>query len=240
MKSVFVTFLVLLVASLGYAQQWPGGPWMEAVVATDDAVHMAEASASWDGDIVTIKAGGHDIWGAADQFMYVFQEVSGDFDVTATLLSLENTNDWAKAGIMVRQNVEPGSPNVMVSPRALNDLVTFQWRPEADVDSSSERVTPEGATMPVTIRLTRTGDEYMGGWSLDGGATWNDPVTRDGVTPTPPAVVAMSDPLLIGIAVTSHAAGVITTAEVEILGTSTTAVEPEDKISLTWGSLKTQ
>ena len=235
---ISLMFLVVL-AQFAVAQQWPAGEWQTAVIATTDDVHKAEAGVDQKGNVFTIKAGGDDIWGSADQFTYIYKEVSGDFDVAATIISLENTNDWAKAGIMARQDLSPGAMNVMCAPRGANDLVTFQRREVADSDSASERVTPDGASFPVTVRLTRTGNEFMGGWSLDGGATWEDNVTRDGVTPTPPAVVEFTDPILLGIAVTSHEAGVITTAEVEILGDVISAVTPDLKLPVTWATIRT-
>ena len=61
--------------------------------------------------------------------------VGVDFILIETVFDTLN----AKAGIMARQNLEPGSVNVFATPRANNDLVTFQWRPEADGSSSSER-----------------------------------------------------------------------------------------------------
>jgi len=235
---ICIVFLMVMCQLAGAALQWPVGPWETAVIFTSDAVHQAEASAVQDGNMWTIKAGGDDIWGVADQFTFVYKEVSGDFDVSVTVHSLELTNDWSKAGIMARQDISPGSRNVAALCRGLDDLVTFQRREVADSDSASERCTPSGAPRPVTIRLTKTGNEFMGGWSLDGGATWEANVTRDGVTPTPVAVVDISDPYFVGIAVTSHAAGVITTAVVEVLGDVITAVRPDQKLSVTWGAIK--
>jgi hypothetical protein len=243
MKRLFVFGILMVflvaVAQLASAQQWPAGNWNTEVVATDDAVHIAEGGVDKDGLMFNFKAGGHDIWGEADQFTYAYKEISGDFDVAVTVhvLDPEGANDWSKAGIMARQNLEPGSTNVSVFCRGLDDLVTFQRREAADGSSASERATPSGAARPVTLRLTRTGDEFVPGWSLDGGITWEDSVAADGVTPTPPVVLAMADPILLGIAVTSHSAGVISTASVEILADSS-AVKPDEKLSITWGAIK--
>jgi hypothetical protein len=243
MKRMFVlgtciAFLMVMCQMAGAAPQWPVGAWQTEVVVTDDVVHQAEASAAQDGNMWTIKAGGADIWGEADQFTYVYKEMNGDFDVSVTVHSLELTNDWSKAGIMARQDLSPGSINVSVFCRGLDDLVTFQRREAADGSSASERATPAGAPRPVTLRLTRTGDEFVPGWSLDGGATWEANVAADGVTPTSPVVLAMADPILLGIAVTSHEAGVITTSEVEVLGDVVTAVRPDEKLAATWGRVK--
>jgi hypothetical protein len=220
------------------APKWPAGGWQTAVVVTTDAVHEAEGGATNVGNMWDFTAGGDDIWGNADQFTYAYKEVSGDFDVAVTVHSLDLTNDWSKSGIMARQSLDAGSINVSVLCRGLDDLVTFQQRAEADGSSSSERATPSGAARPVTLRLTRTGDEFVPGWSLDGGATWEPNISNDGVSTTSPIVLAMGDPILLGIAVTSHAAGVITNSEVEVLGDVTTAVQPAEKLSVSWGAIK--
>jgi hypothetical protein len=231
-----VAFL-LVMSQLAIAQQWPSGNWETTVVVTSDKVHEEEASVEQKGSTFVIKAGGDDIWGSADQFTYVYKTVTGDFHVMATLHSLENTHDYAKAGIMARQDLSPGSVNVLTYSRGADDLAMLQRREVADSDSASRRMTSTGAERPVTIRLIRTGNEFMGGWSKDGGKTWEKNVHTDG-TPTPPAVVEMSDPILLGVAVTSHAAGVITTAEVEVLGDPNAAVRQARKLSVTWGILK--
>jgi hypothetical protein len=242
MKKMFVfsccIALLLIVQMAVAAPDWPSGGWQTAVVATDDTVHQAEADATAVGNMWAFKAGGNDIWGNADQFTFAYKEVSGDFDVAVTVHSLDLTNDWSKAGIMARQTLEPGSINVSVFCRGLDDLVTFQQRSETDGSSSSERATPSGAPRPVTLRLVRNGDEFMPGWSLDGGATWEANVSNDGVTPTSPIVLEMADPILLGIAVTSHESGVIANSEVEVLGDVITAVQPVEKLSVTWGSIK--
>ena len=245
MKKIFVigTCIAFLVAmcQLAVAQKWPVGGWQSAVVATDDDVHKAEASVDVSGNMFTFKAGGHDIWGEADQFMYAYKEVSGDFDVAVTVhvLDVDHVNDWSKAGIMARQDLSAGSLNVYVACRGLDDLVTFQRREAADGASASERTTPAGALRPVTVRLTRTGDEFVSGWSLDGGTTWEPNISTDGVSTTAPVILAMADPILLGIAVTSHEAGVIATSEVEVLGDVVTAVSPDQKLAATWSALKT-
>lgn len=239
MKTLQITALcAFLIFSMGIAA-FAAGDWETAVVVTTDNEHEQEGGSERDGNTFTIKAGGNDIWDAADQFTFVYQEVSGDFDITLQVHSLEKTNDWSKAGPMARQNLEPGSANVLAACRGLDDLITFQHRAAANGASASERFTPANALRPVTIKLTREGNVFYGGWSLDGGKTWEDNVTRDGVTKTPVIDLVMEDPILVGIAVTSHQEGVITTAEVEVVSASSSfAVDAADKLATTWGDIK--
>ena len=106
--------------------------------------------------------------------------------------------------------------------------------------SSGERMTPNGAKRPITLKLTRQGDVFYGGWSKDGGKTWEANVAADGVTKTSVVNLRMTDPILLGVAVTSHQAGVITTSEVEVLSApfGTYAVSPEGNIATTWGDIR--
>lgn len=58
-----------------------------------------------------VTGSGADIWGAADEFHFLFKEVSGNFTLKGTVMldPLESTNDWAKAGLMVRDSIDAGS-----------------------------------------------------------------------------------------------------------------------------------
>jgi hypothetical protein len=65
-----------------------------------------------------ITAGGADIWGATDQFYFAYADIDlgGDFSAVVAWKGgspRPTLHEWAKAGIMVRQNLEPGSPAVI-------------------------------------------------------------------------------------------------------------------------------
>src|ERR1700761_2350278 len=57
-----------------------------------------------------ITGSGTDIWGKADQFHYVWREMSGNFAVTATAKFLTDGIDHRKATIMLRQTTDADSP----------------------------------------------------------------------------------------------------------------------------------
>ena len=59
-----------------------------------------------------ITGSGTDIWGKADQFHYVWREISGDFAATATAKFLTDGIDHRKAVIMLRQSLDADSPFV--------------------------------------------------------------------------------------------------------------------------------
>src|SRR5574340_892112 len=85
------------------------------------------------GGSYTINGGGHDIWDAADGFYYVYEDqmLKGNGELTVHVTDIQNTNDWAKAGVMIRNNLTPGSVHsYMASTRANGS--SFQGRTAAD------------------------------------------------------------------------------------------------------------
>src|SRR5882757_8481938 len=59
-----------------------------------------------------ITGSGTDIWGKADQFHYVWREMSGNFAVTATAKFLTDGIAHRKAIIMLRKSLDADSPFV--------------------------------------------------------------------------------------------------------------------------------
>lgn|GEM_PF-1526073 len=162
-----------------------------------------EGSIDYAGGTYTIKCGGADIWGSADAFRFTYKEMSGDFEIALKAESIEQTNDWAKIGPMVRQSNAPGSQYLFTLTRALDGNKYFQERMETDGSATGNGGELADATgFPIWLKITRSGDDFTGAISSDG-AAWEDLGTT---------TLALSDPVLVGIAVTSHSTGDITTA----------------------------
>ena len=56
-----------------------------------------------------LYAAGSDVYGTEDQFRFVYKKLSGDFTLSATLDYLTFTNMYAKAGLMIRQDLDKDS-----------------------------------------------------------------------------------------------------------------------------------
>ena len=63
----------------------------------------------------TIYGGGDDIWGTSDQFRFVYQKINGDFSFSVKVDSLKDTHYYAKAGIMVRENLNKNSAHGIIN-----------------------------------------------------------------------------------------------------------------------------
>jgi regulation of enolase protein 1 (concanavalin A-like superfamily) len=121
-----------------------------------------------EGPPITMTANGKDIYDTADEFHFAYKRFSGAGSITAKVLSVSNTHLWAKAGVMIRQSLEPGSLHaaMVVTP---GSGVSFQRR--TAVNGGSEETQQEDITAPHWVRLIRAGNTLIGQHS-DNGATW--------------------------------------------------------------------
>ncbi|UCG56616.1 MAG: hypothetical protein JSU70_17345 [Phycisphaerales bacterium] len=175
--------------------------WDAPFTSADVGVPLA-GSYSFDGTTYTVTGNGHDIWDEADNFHYAYHQISGDCQMTVRVKSMTQVHTWAKAGVMIRDTLDAGSPNAMVALTGGDgDGGTFQWRTDPDATCGSSR-TLTGITPPACVRLVREGDTFTGYIFLDG--RWQ----QEGVSTD----VVMTDPVYIGLAVTSHTDGVLETA----------------------------
>jgi|GEM_PF-533650 len=62
----------------------------------------------------TITASGNDIWSTNDECHKAYQHLTGDGEITTKVDSLLVTHEWAKAGVMIRETLEPNSANVFM------------------------------------------------------------------------------------------------------------------------------
>jgi regulation of enolase protein 1 (concanavalin A-like superfamily) len=150
----------------------------------------------------TVSAGGTDIWGAADQFRFVYKQLNGNGSITMRVDSIGNTNVWAKAGPMIRETLDTGSKNAYIAVTPASG-VSFQWRSTASGASANSQTA--GLVAPYWVRITRTGNVFKAERSADG-KTW----TQQGTDTT----VTMAATVYIGLAVTSHDATLTTVAEI--------------------------
>jgi hypothetical protein len=121
-------------------------PWLNA----DSAVSAAYSDGSF-----RITANGEDIYNAADAFHYVYKPLTGDGQIVAHVQSVRSTSDWARAGIMIRQNLDSdlSQSMVMVIPGKGIDL---QRQATAGADNSS--VSDPLDAQPLWGAMTRTGN----------------------------------------------------------------------------------
>jgi regulation of enolase protein 1 (concanavalin A-like superfamily) len=162
--------------------------------------------------VVTMSAGGHDIWDNADDFRFAYKALNGNGSITAKVESLVNTNAWAKAGVMIRETLDAGSKHAFIAVTPGNNC-SAQRRDVPNGASASTDWTGTAVAAPYWVRVTRTGNVFKYESSPDG-KTW----TALGADVT----ITMAANVYIGIAVTSHDAALTTVAQVSNVATTGT------------------
>ena len=139
-----------------------------------------------------VTGSGANMWAKEDQFQYVWREITGNFTATATMHFVGQGAEHRKAGIMVRQSLDPDATYADVVVHG-NGMPALQWRSRKGEDTNTFDLPVEG---PGTfkIKLVRTGVKmfmYIG---------------REGAEPKLIAntEVSMMNPVLVGLAVCSH------------------------------------
>lgn len=148
----------------------------------------------------SVVGSGNDIWDTSDAFRFLYVPVSGNFSITARVVSLQNTDPWAKAGVMIRANLNANSPNVFMAVTPGNG-VTFQTRSTAGGTSGFNNTT--GLVAPYWVRLVRSGNTFTAFRSVNG-ASW--------VQQGSAATISMASTVYVGLAVTAHNNSALCTA----------------------------
>jgi hypothetical protein len=144
-------------------------------------------------DSLHITASGSDIWGASDQFRFVWQTRSGATDFIARVDAMDASDPWAKAGLMVRGGTGVGDVNCLIAVTPQNG-VTFQTRTASAGSTTFTQAT--GFTTPHWLKISRSGNIFTGYHSSDG-VMWYQ--VGSAVT-----LSAMPASAYYGIALTAH------------------------------------
>jgi uncharacterized repeat protein (TIGR03806 family) len=138
-----------------------------------------------------LLASGSDIWENADAFRFAFKPLAGDGQIIARIQSFQFTDPWAKAGVMLRENVSAGAKYAFVAFTGQGGSV-FQSRGTADASTTS--ADGPAAKMPHWLKLVRAGEVFTGYISA-GGTNWDSVGSL---------AVPMNKNLLAGLAVSAH------------------------------------
>lgn len=161
----------------------------------------------------TATAGGRGLGGTADQFLFSYQERTGDFDIQVRVESLTLTDPWAKAGIAARETLDPNSrfAATLSTPGVNGSSFSFRINPGAAATQQGFHPVNPPETW---LRLRRTGNQFSGFASLNG-QSWS----LLGQT-----VIPMTNRVYLGLAVTSQNTNRLTKAEFRDFRTVTDAV----------------
>ena len=141
-----------------------------------------------------ITGSGANIWAKADQFQYVWREMTGNFTVTATMRFLGQGAAHRKAGIMVRQSLDTDATYADVVIHG-NGMPGLQWRSKQGEDTNAFDLPFDGPGT-FNLKLVRTGVRVFMFIGKDGAEPKEISHTE----------VSFRNPVLVGLVVCSHQA----------------------------------
>ena len=139
-----------------------------------------------------ITGSGTDIWGKADQFHYVWRQMSGNFAVTATAKFLTDGIDHRKAVIMLRHSLDADSPFMHLVIHG-NGMPGIQFRNGKGENTNTVDLPIEGAGT-FKLKLVRQGSAITVWLAKDGAALRELGQTQN----------QLGSPVLVGLGVSSH------------------------------------
>jgi endoglucanase len=152
--------------------------------------------------VFTVGGSGGDIWNNADAFRFVYLPVTGNCTITARVLGVQNTHEWAKAGVMIRASLTANAANAFIAVTP-GQGVTWQTRSSTGANSGNSAV--GGLSAPYWVRLVRSGNTFTGYRSANG-VSW----TQQGT-----ATFTMAATAYVGLALTSHNNSSLCTATID-------------------------
>jgi len=150
----------------------------------------------------TMTGSGADIWdigpGAGeyhDEFHFAYKMLTGPGSVVAKVESVQNTNDWAKAGVMIRETLDGGSKHALAAVTPAYG-VAFQGRTQPG--GGSFNTNQADLTAPYWVKLVRDVAGNFSAYHSANGSSWQ--LIQEGQA-TP---ISMTSNVYIGLALTSH------------------------------------
>jgi len=214
--------------------------WQSADVGAPITAGSADYAAS--DQTFYVDGSGADVYGANDQSHYVYQTLTGDGSIVARVRYQSESSAWAKAGVMIRQSATGGSNYVdaLVAPDVSPNTPDTNGT-GCDADGC---VSPLPPVIPATgygVRMQYTGSHSATGPALSGytapnkwlkltrsGNTFTSYESADGAhwTQIGVASVAMSGPATIGLFVTAHNIGQVSSVAFDNVQVTQTAPPP--------------
>lgn len=168
------------------------GPVGQFADSGDVGTVSTPGTASFADGAYRLTASGANIWDAEDAFHYVWSQRSGDLHIAADIaFEGEGGDPHRKAGLMIRQNLTPGSSYADVMVHG-DGMVSLQYRETQD---GPTRQIVSATWHPRRVRLEREGDfVYFSVAGADGELEHAGGSFR----------IAFQAPYMVGLALTAH------------------------------------
>jgi hypothetical protein len=131
----------------------------------------------------------------ADEFHFAYKTLSGAGSITAKVVSVTNTDPWSKAGVMIRETLNPDSAHAFACITPGNG-VAMQYRPSTGGTSANYNQT--GVAAPYWVKVERSISGLFTVSQSANGTSWQP------VTGAVAQTIPMGTNVYIGLALTAH------------------------------------
>lgn len=204
--------------SVGGGSGGGGNNPFDPIISQDIGSVGQTGSASYANGTYTVKGAGVDIWDYEDGFHFLYKTLSSDGEIVARVASMDDTHEWAKSGVMMRESLNNDSKHAMmvITPNSTNDRGTsFQYR--TSTGGSSGAYTPYNGIFPDHwVKLVRSGNTYSG-YISDDGTNWSSHSSQ---------TVSMGTNVYVGLVVTAHNNGALNTSTFDNVSLTGTLSKP--------------
>jgi hypothetical protein len=195
----------------------PPPPALDPAFGTGDVGNVGlVGDATSAGGTFTVTGAGADIWGSADSFRFVYQQLTGDGQLVARVVSMQNTNVYAKAGIMLRDSLAAGGAHVILDMKPSGEL---EFMARATSGGSTSWLAGVTGTAPIYLKLARAGSTVTSSVSQDG-SLWT--IVGSATAVLPATVYA-------GLVVCSHDTSLLNTASFDSVSISSSVSSSQNQ-----------
>jgi len=160
---------------------------------------------------ITLSGAGEDIYQGTDEFRYAYKKLTGDGSISIKVESVGTLEDWTKAGVMIRETLDPLAVQVHMISAARQSLVEWMYRSLANSSTTTQFNTAANTNpLPVWLKITRVGNAFTGEYSADG-TTWTKITDASGTAST--VTIVMPASVYVGMVVCSNSAGNLAVAD---------------------------
>jgi len=156
-------------------------------------------SASYAGEVFTVRGSGQQIWNTADGLHLVYQSLTGDGTIVARVSTLTGGGSTQSAGVMIRETLNANSRHAYAA--FSQSQIYFTNRTTTGGTTSAQSLT--GKTLPYWVKLVRSGNTFTASASADG-VSWVQIGT--------PRTISMAATVYVGLAVSSGQNSTLATA----------------------------
>ncbi len=124
-----------------------------------------KGSLAYSNGVYTILSAGFDIWGTSDSLNYSYLSLSGDGSIIAKVDYLQNTHQWIKSGLMIRESLAPGAKHASTVLTGANGIRAFRRSVDDGVTSQTGLADYMDEKF---VKIERKGSSFISSMSSDG------------------------------------------------------------------------